>query len=536
MSSSASRVMLGLLAGSTLCGAAHADRPEFGAFLDVQQLGEMQLSGAGSDDVTYTEVSGGATGRINNRRIVASASYRLSYRIPEVGDISKSVSQDGVMRLQANVIDEWLTVNTGAIVTRSRVAAGGSAPQFDSANPKNLTQTYSAFLQPSLVHRFGDLGVSASYRYAYTQNESGQTGGVITGLPTDRFSNSKAQQGELSFGMDNSSLPFDWSISSQYRRENTSNLAQHFRALSTTAEVKVPVTDFVALVGSGGYEQTRTSQRRALVDPLTGLPVLGKGGRFVVDPASPRLLTYDMDGLIGDAGIIWKPSRRTRLEARAGYRYGGLSVTGLIEMHPSEQSGVTVIVTDRIESFGQGVSGGLADAPANLDLGQTLDPASSYQNCLFGKSPGTGRCIGGALGQASASTYHERAATVIFNRRMRKWSVATSLGYTRRTYIDDPGTLFSLDGVVDQSFFGDVSLTGQLTRNSGVSFSFSGNLFKNGQAGASDVLSGSFSSNYYRTFGRGIRAQASLAIESSKQDGVTADVSGRAQLGVQYQF
>ncbi|WP_340316788.1 porin family protein [Rhizorhabdus argentea] len=536
MSSATSRVLLGLLAGSAFCGAAHADRPEFGAFLDLQQFGEMQLSGAGGDDVTYSEVSGGATGRINNRRIVASASYRLSYRIPETGDISKSVSQDGVMRLQANVIDEWLTVDSGAIATRSRVAAGGAAPQFDSANPKNLTQTYSVFVQPSVVHRIGDLSVTASYRYAYTQNESGSTGGVLTGLPADRFDNSKAQQGNLSLGMDNSSLPFDWSVSSQYRRENISNLARHFRAFSTTAEVKVPITDFVALVTSGGYEQTRTSQRRALVDPLTGLPVLGKGGRFVVDPASPRLLTYDMDGLVGDAGIIWKPSRRTRLEARAGYRYGGLSMSGLLEMHPSERSGVTMVVTDRIESFGQGVSGGLADAPANLDLGQSLDPASSYQHCLFGKSPGTGRCIGGALGQASANTYRERAASLIFNHRMRKWSFATSLGYSRRTYIDDPGTLFSLDGVVDQSFFGDVVLTGQLTRNSGVSFSFSGNLFKNGQVGASDVLSGSFSSNYYRTFGRGIRAQASLAVESSKQDGVTADVSGRAQLGVQYQF
>jgi hypothetical protein len=50
------------------------------------------------------------------------------------------------------------------------------------------------------------------------------------------------------------------------------------------------------------------------------------------------------------------------------------------------------------------------------------------------------------------------------------------------------------------------------------------------------VVSGLISASYYRTFGRGIRAQARLSVDASKQDGVTADVSGLAQLGIQYQF
>lgn len=535
MRGSASRALLGLFSGSALCGAAHAERPQIGAFFDIQQVAESQIRGAGEDMVTYTEVSGNLAAQIRNRRIVASASYRLSYRIPEIGNISKNVNQDGVMRLQANIIDQWLSADAGAIITRSRIDPSGAAQQFNTGNPKNLAQTYSTFIQPALNHHVGDLGFSASYRYAYTKNESGQTG-VVIGPPVDRFDSSKSQEANLSLGMQQSALPFDWTLAAQYRRENTTNLAQHFRALKVTGEIKQPIADTVAAVASGGYEKTETSEREALIDPLTGFPVLGKGGRFVVDPASPRVLTYDMAGLIGDAGIIWKPSRRSRFEARAGYRYGGLSITGLAEMRMSERTGLTLILTDQVQTFGQGVSGGLAGAPADLDIGQSPDPASSYQNCLFGKTAGSGRCIGGALGNASAQAYRERAASIILSHAMRQWTLSGSFGYTRRTYIDDPTDPFSLDGIVDESFFTDVSLNGQLTRTSGVSFSFAGSLFKNGQVGASDVVSGSFSANYYRTIGRSIRARASLAVDASKQDGITADVSGRAQLGMQYQF
>jgi len=535
MSSATSRALVGLFAGAAVCGTAHADRPRIGAFLDLQQIAEAQLHGQGSDDVTYTEVGGNLFAQISNRRIVATGTYRLSYRIPEMGELDKSVSQDGVMRLQANVIDEWLTMEAGGIVTRSRVDPSGAAPQFNIGNPKNLTQTYSAFLQPSIAHRIGGVAVALSYRYAYTKNESSQ-GTFSTGPTTNRFDSSKSQLASLSLGMDPGDLPFGWKLSSDYRHENTTNLAQHFRAINAIGEIKIPLAGApVALVASAGYERTRTSEREALIDPLTGLPVLGKGGRFVVDPASPRVLTYDMEGLIADAGIIWRPSRRTRLEARAGRRYGGLSATALVEMRPSERTGLTFVLSDRIESFGQGVSGGLAGLSPSIDLSQ-IDPSSSYQDCLFGRVGGSGSCIGGALGQASASVYRERAANIVFTRGMREWTFGGSVGYSRRTYFDDPNSLVSLAGVVDQSIFGNLSVNRRLSRVSGVSFSFAGNLFKNGQLGASDVLSGSVTTNYYRTFGRGIQMQATVAMDASKQDGITADVSGRAQLGLQYRF
>ena len=90
MSSATSRIILGLFAGGAGFGAAHADRPEYGAFMDIQQIAEAQLHGPGADDVTYTEISGNIVAQISNRRIVATGTYRLGYRIPELGDADKS--------------------------------------------------------------------------------------------------------------------------------------------------------------------------------------------------------------------------------------------------------------------------------------------------------------------------------------------------------------------------------------------------------------------------------------------------------------
>lgn len=535
-SRAARRILLGLLTGSAICAPAHADRPEIGAFLSLDQVAESQLHGPGSDDLTYTEVSGTLTARISNRRVVASGAYHLSYRFPEAGGIGKHLNQDGLLRLQANLIDEWLTMETGAIVTRSRVDASGAAPQFNTGRPDNLTQTYSIFVQPTVAHRIGDVGLGFSYRYAYTQNEASQDNGPVVGPINDRFDSSLGQQATLNIGMEPGSLPFGWKVASEYRHENTTNLAKHFRAFNMVGEIRVPLVSVpIALVASGGYERTRTSERSPLFDPVTGLPVRGKGGRFVVDPASPRQLTYDVEGLIANAGVIWRPSRRTRMEARVGRRYGDLSVTGLVEMRPNERSGLTLIVSDRVESFSQGLTNGLAGTQPMLDLNQ-VDPSSPYQQCLFGKTSGAGQCIASSLGQASANSYREQAANIIFTRALRTWTFSGGLGYARRTYIDNPNSLFSLDGVVDESFFSNISIGRPLSRVSGVSFSFTGNLFKNGQVGASDVMSGSFSTNYYRSFGRGIQMQASVAVDGSKQDGMATDVSGRARLGLQYRF
>lgn len=533
MSRFAARILLGFgLLGTGLSSPAWAQRLELVPFADIRQTGIATLKGDRDDSVTYTELSTGLAARTNTRRIVASLGYVFSYRIAEAGRNEKSSQHNGEGRVQIELIKNMLTIEGGGLATQSRVDAGGASQQFANVSNNNLTQTYSGYIQPVTRHHVGDLDLTASYRFGYVKNE-GRSPNAL-GVPTDRFDSSTNQTGLLQAGMGIGALPFEWTLSGQYQREDASALDQKFLSYTATLQVKVPIADTVAFVASSGYETNRQSTAQELIDPLTGVPVIDSSGRFVADPTKPRVLTYDQEGLIGDAGVIWRPSRRTRLEARVGRRYGGLTYSGLLEMQPDEQTTLNVIVSDRLNSFGRSVTNGLASAPVQLDFNNN-DPQTAYQTCLFGVR-GNGTCLGGALGQAAATSYRDRSLTAIYTHRLKRLSISLGGGYTRRTYIDDPNSLFSLDGVVDQLFYMQGSGTLAMSRDAGLSFAFSANWFKNGQVGVGDVISYSVNTTYYRLLFRNLRAEASLGLESSKQDGSTADMSGRAQLGVHYDF
>lgn len=533
MSRLGAKILCGFgVAGAGVCGPAWAQRLELVPFAEITQVGQASLSGGATDSVTYTDMSSGLVMRTNTRRIVASLGYRASYRIAEAGPNQKSFQQNGEGRFQMEVFKNILSLDAGVLATQSRVDAGGSSQQFNSVSNNNLTQTYAFYAQPTTRHHFGDLNVIGSYRYGYVINE-GKTQAVV-GPPTNRFDSSMSHTASLQTGMGIGTLPFEWGLSTQYQLENTNQLDQRFRNYNASLEVKQPIGDTVAAVASAGYESNHQAQDEALVDTVTGIPVTDKDGRFLSDKSKPRKLIYEQDGFIADAGVIWRPSRRTRVEARVGRRYGGLTYSGLVEMKPDDRSTLNIAVTDRINSFGRAVTGGLAGAPAQLDFSGN-DPQTAYQTCLFGVS-GNGSCIGGALGQAAASSYRDRSVTAIYSHTMRRLSFNFGGGYTRRTYIDDPTAPFSMDGIVDQLFYLQGAGSVAMARDSGLSFALSANLFKNGQAGVGDVISYSLSSSYYRLLGRGLRADASLGLESSKRDGFKADMSGRAQLGVHYDF
>jgi hypothetical protein len=101
----------------------------------------------------------------------------------------------------------------------------------------------------------------------------------------------------------------------------------------------------VSLVGGIGYEDVSVSERDAVRD-IDGNPVVGADGRLVTDSASPRLLSFDTDGLIWDAGVLWRPSRRTSLEARVGRRFGSTTYIGNLNYQPNSRTVFTISAFD----------------------------------------------------------------------------------------------------------------------------------------------------------------------------------------------
>ncbi|MFH7275437.1 hypothetical protein ACHWGP_28965, partial [Klebsiella pneumoniae] len=74
----------------------------------------------------------------------------------------------------------------------------------------------------------------------------------------------------------------------------------------------------------------------------TGTPVLDRDGRFVTNEASPRRVAYRTDGIYYDAGVVWRPNRRTSVEGHVGRRYGSLSYTGTATYQASDSVGLAV--------------------------------------------------------------------------------------------------------------------------------------------------------------------------------------------------
>jgi uncharacterized protein (PEP-CTERM system associated) len=478
-------------------------------------------------------VTVGLTGTTKTRRIVASANYQLEQRFAEFGTVQHNQSQNGLARVRIELVDNLLALDAGAIATHTRTDPAGAAPQSDTGGAKNLSQIYSFFISPELIWHVGEVGIAANYRYGYVINQGSDTPAIAGETPIERLDNSQNHNALLSIGMKRSSLPFDWSLDNQYEFDKTVNLARHTVIVSSTLGVTVPVTRSIALVTSDGYESTTSSQRQPL--RVNGLPVQTAKGKFVVDPNSPRMLTYDIEGVIANAGVLWVPSRRTRLEARVGYRHGGLSLTGQFDYVPGERNAMHVTVFDRIETAGIGATDGLASTPAAFDPTQNISN-NPIQNCVTGTSGASGGCLANTLGSTSASSYRSRGATLTFSHQMRKTAISLSAGYQRRTYIGEVGVIGSLAGVVDQSWTVQAGITRQLSRISGVNFALSGNLFNNGAPGVADVKAVAFNGGYFRTFGRKLRAQATFGVEDSKTDGAAADITARAQLTLGYQF
>ena len=146
-------------------------------------------------------------------------------------------------------------------------------------------------------------------------------------------------------------LPFGWQLSGGWEREDASQLDQRFDGKYARADITVPISPTVALLGGVGYEDVEIGQRDPVVD-ANGVPVLDANGRYVTDKSGPRILAYDVDGLIWDAGVLWRPSKRTALEAHVGRRYGSTSYYGSFAYAPNSRMSLNVSVYDHVTGFG----------------------------------------------------------------------------------------------------------------------------------------------------------------------------------------
>ena len=507
---------------------------EIAPYLEVDQVATIDFKNGG-DVLTYTTIAAGIDASVSNRRSEAQIAYRYERRIGYGKRLRDNDVHSGLARGSYQVVPGIVSIEGGALATRTRTDIRGSSPTLPVGNIDNVGQIYSVYAGPTFTNKIGDLNVGAAYRVGYTAAEGGGfTPGV--GQPVvDNFSDSVSHLATGTVSMATGILPFGWTVSGAYQREDAGQLDQRFENKRVRGDVVVPITPTLAAVGGVGYENISISSRAPVLD-AGGAPVVDSRGRFATDPASPRLLAYETDGIYWDVGVAWRPSQRTSLEARVGRRYDSWSYTGSASWQPDSSSALSAVVYDQVQTFGQQLNDNISRLPTSF-VTSSNPLTSGFGGCTFGAGGSSGGgCLNPALQSINAAAYRSRGATVAYSRARGPWNYGLGLGYSNRKYLTRAGAGFALNGVRDENWFAETQVGYKIDRNSSIDAQVFYSLYDSGILNAPNVSSLGATSSYHRQFGRRLSGVAALGLYESRIQGQDADLFGSALVGMRYTF
>jgi hypothetical protein len=521
---------LSLLAGAAVQGEP---RTSVHPYLEVQQVATADFD---RDEVlTYTGVGGGIDAAIATRRVQATVSYNYQHRIGWNDRIQDHDVHSGLAAVHVEAVPGVLSVDAGAMAARTHADIRLPVPTARTIDNANVAEIYSAYIGPTLNTHAGPVAIGASYRLGYVKVDDHSLAGA--GLPAgaprvDRYSSSTIHNATASVGMAPGELPFGWTVGAGYVREDMNRLDSNFEAEYVRGDVVVPVSPTLAVTAGIGYDRMQGSQQDFLRD-AAGLPVLTPGGNLIPDPSRPRLKTVDQNDVMWDAGFIWRPSPRTELQARGGWRYGGTSFTASLEHRINSHSALHASVYDGVSSFGRLLIADLNGLPRKFEI-----PRNGFNGngCVFGTDPGTGACFGDALQSIDNFNFRNRGANILYSASRGPWTLGLGAGYANRRYLAPDSNVFALHGVTDQSFTLQGNVSRRLSRDSGFDLDAYASWYDSGLAGSDASFGAGLTGRYYRSlFNPHLQAQIAAGLYTTQAGDFDANY-GSILVGLRYTF
>lgn len=514
--------------------AQQRSRPEVHPYIELSQSVDVDLKGG--DAVTYTSAAVGIDASIDSVRASAQLSYRYEHQFAWEDGQGDLDIHSGLARAAFHLTPA-LTLEGGALATRTRYDIRGEAPVLLGVDRRNVAQVYSLYAGPTLATRLGPVSVGGLYRLGYTKVDQPGYSPVVANQPRlDRYDSSVGQLAGVSAGVaPGAVLPIGLTASGGWERETSGPLRQHYDQWFARGDVLAPVAPNLALTAGVGYERLSTSERAALLTPA-GAPVIDGDGRYVIDPAQGRRVTYRTDGVYYDAGVVYRPSRRTSLEAHVGRRYGSTSYTGQATWAPTSTVGVNVGVYDTVTTFGRQLRTGISNLPTSFIA--TRDQfAQAFNGCTFGTSGSApGGCLDSVFQSVTAASYRARGIDAVISATRGRTSFGVGAGYANRKLNAPNRPGLTIYGLEDESYYGQVFLNENLSSVSGVNLQAFVDYYDPALAGSDDIVSTGATATYYHDFGR-LSTNASLGLYSFRVgDGIDTSLRGQARLGARYSF
>ncbi|WAT18501.1 preprotein translocase subunit YajC [Aurantiacibacter sp. MUD11] len=502
-------------------------------YIEAAQVVTAQLE-PGNDVLTYTQLAAGVDATVVGRNSAASASVRYEHSIG-YGDARDVDTISGIARGSLALAQRGVTLEAGALASRTRVEGSGFTSIGGLIDADSTSQIYSVYAGPSIQSRSGPVEVSAAYRLGYTRVESPDVVLVTPGAkPVDYFDDSLTHNATARVGVAPGTVaPIGVGVGAGWNRQDISNLDQRIDDRYVRADVTVPVSPNVALLGGVGYEDVEISSRDVLRDG-NGDPVIGPDGRFITDESQPRQIAYETDGLIWDVGVLWRPSRRTSLEAHVGRRYGSTTYYGTLSYQPNTRSGLNVSVYDSITGFGGQLTTALDGLGTNF---------AAYRNPISGDLGGCvvglegNNCALARLGSLRSSVFRNRGVALSYGRSAGRTSFGIGAGYDRRSFIGGEDTILAdFDGLTDETFWIAANLHRELDRDSGLYAGAYASWFAGGDQSLGDGFGYSASLAYNRRIWRRLSGTAAIGLDGFNRDDLPDYAAASALLGLRYSF
>jgi len=500
-------------------------------YIEVNQVLTAELT-PGDEVLTFTQIAAGVDANSQGRNASGSVSLRYERNIG-YGDAIDNDTLSGIARGSLAIVPQAVTFDAGALASRTRIDGGGGVSNNPLVAQDAESQIYSVFAGPTIATRAGALDLTASARVGYNRIEANDAANNQDGDPIDVFDESVTYAGQVRAGTRaGNGLPIGIGIGAGAFQEDVDNLDQRIRDLNVRGDVTIPLSDSFAVIGGLGYEDVEVSSRDAVRD-ADGDPVIGDDGRFVTDTAQPRQIAFEVDGLIWDVGVQWRPSRRTSLSATVGRRYGSTTYYGNFSYTPDSRSAVSVNVYDGLTSFGGALNNSLAGVSTDFTAGRNA-LTGDFTGLVTGGEGATGL---GLLGSIRSSAFRGRGGNISYQRQIGRMTAAIAGGYDRRTFIGAENTVLGeLDGQRDESYF----VNGTLTSPIGQSGTFLTNAYVNwfnSDFNNSDLTAYGASAAYNRALTSRLSARAAVSVDYFDSE-FTADdfAAASALVGLRYDF
>ena len=501
-------------------------RSEIHPYLEVAQVVSAELDSG--DTLTYTSLAAGVDGNIRTRRVTVSIGYRYQRNIEWQGDVGDTDVHSGVAMVNAQIVPGVLAFDAGALATRT----GGEGRALGVTDRDASVEVYSAYAGPTLSTHAGPVSVNANYRLGYVAIDDDRP--VAAGR--EDYDSAVAHSAAASVGMGPGQLPVGWNVSAGWARTDTeSEFDDRAEAAFARGDVVVPVGPTLALTAGVGYERIEASQLDIARD-ASGVPIIGPDGRPLADPTRPRVLTYDIEGIIYDAGLVWRPSARTELQVRAGHRYGGTTVAATFSHQLSPHTGMSAVVYDSVQTLGNLIVNDLSNLPDDFNVDR--DPLTgNLSGCVFGTEPGSGICLGNSLQSINSGTFRLRGASLLVSGNRGLWSWGVGAGYAHRRYRRPTDPAFELLGPeIEQSVTVSGSLSRRLSRTSQMGFDAYASWFDSDLANFDSVFSTGATLSYSRSFLlERLRLLAALGLYHT-DDGTLDSTVASGLIGLRYTF